>query len=454
MEEISSQNSDLGLEDLDKLEAKGQAENTKGATSWGIKKFEKWCDKQKLKVDFNCVTPVELNELLRKFYAEVKSEKGQPLTPSTLTGIRAAIHRQLTSAPISRSMNIMQDSEFLSANKMFEAKCKLYTKEMNPKPTHKSSIAAGDMLKLRGYFSEGLDSNNSWADPERLLQFVWFSLCFHFGRRGREGWRELSKQSFGIKTDDSGARYVTEIQTEQTKNYQGGSKQKDQAYSDVRMYENSTPLDPVGSFEFYISRLHPSCQALFQTPNHHFKKAESRWFRNEPLGKNTIAKLMENISSKAELSERYTNHCIRASTITALYQRGVDAKQICAITKHKDERSLSHYISQTTSEQKRQCSRLLQEAFYGHSPTQTSQDSRSSTHSEGENTGRTGEVTSVSQTLQNHFLSLAQPYPNCTQHIQIGTMNVYHGAGPSQPTDHSDCKPVKRRRIIIENDSD
>ena len=115
MEEISSQNSDLGLEDLDKLEVKGQ----------GIKKFEKWCDKRKLKVDFNCVTPVELNELLRKFYAEVKSEKDQPLTPSTLTGIRAAIHRQLTSAPISRSMNIMQDSEFLSANKMFEAKCKL-----------------------------------------------------------------------------------------------------------------------------------------------------------------------------------------------------------------------------------------------------------------------------------------------------------------------------------------
>ena len=75
MEEISSRNSHLGPEDLDKLQAKGQAENTKRATSWGIKKFEKWCDKRKLKVDFNCVTPVELNELLRKFYAEVKSEK-------------------------------------------------------------------------------------------------------------------------------------------------------------------------------------------------------------------------------------------------------------------------------------------------------------------------------------------------------------------------------------------
>ena len=39
MEEISSQNSDLGLEDLDKLQAKGQAENTKRATSWEIKKI-------------------------------------------------------------------------------------------------------------------------------------------------------------------------------------------------------------------------------------------------------------------------------------------------------------------------------------------------------------------------------------------------------------------------------
>ena len=39
MEEISSQNSDLGLEDLDKLEAKGQAENTKRATFVGDQKI-------------------------------------------------------------------------------------------------------------------------------------------------------------------------------------------------------------------------------------------------------------------------------------------------------------------------------------------------------------------------------------------------------------------------------
>lgn len=219
------------------------------------------------------------------------------------------------------------------------------------------------------------------------------------------------------------------------------------------MYENSSPLDPVGSFEFYILRLNPNCQALFQSPNKHFKQEGSRWFRNEPLGKNKIAKLMENISLKAELSEKYTNHCIRASTVTSLFQRGVDAKQICEITKHKDERSLTHYIPQTSSAQKRHCSRLLQEAFDGHSASETSlqESHRSSTNSESSNIAGASAITSVSQSLQNQFLSLAQPCPNCTHHIQIGTLNIYQSAGPSHSTE---SETVKRRRVVIESNSD
>ena len=71
-----------------------------------------------------------LSEILRKLFAE-----GQ-----ALTGIRAAIHRHLTCAPLSRNIKILQDSKFMSANKMFEAKAKLFTKENNAKPKHKSSV--------------------------------------------------------------------------------------------------------------------------------------------------------------------------------------------------------------------------------------------------------------------------------------------------------------------------
>ena len=60
----------------------------------------------------------DLSEILWKFFAEVKTEKGQALTPSALTGMRAAIHHHLTCAPLSQNINISQDSKFMSANKM------------------------------------------------------------------------------------------------------------------------------------------------------------------------------------------------------------------------------------------------------------------------------------------------------------------------------------------------
>ena len=138
----------------------------------------------------------------------MKTEKGQALTPSALTGIRAAIHRHVTCASLSRNINILQDSEFISANKMFEAKAKLFTKEKNTKPKHKSSIHSGDMQKLNRYFMEGQNTDGVWKNAEKLVEFIWFSLCCHFAHRGREGWQELSRQSLEIETDDTGARYA------------------------------------------------------------------------------------------------------------------------------------------------------------------------------------------------------------------------------------------------------
>ena len=99
---FSSQNSDLKNKQLDEIEQKAQAKNTKKATEWGVRKFKKWCKKRKNSVHLKTVSPTsDLSEILRKFYAEVKTGKSQALTPSALTGIRAAIHHHLTCAPLS-----------------------------------------------------------------------------------------------------------------------------------------------------------------------------------------------------------------------------------------------------------------------------------------------------------------------------------------------------------------
>ena len=46
-----SQGSDLGQEQLNEIEQKAQAKSTKKATEWGLKKFDKWCEKRAIKVD-------------------------------------------------------------------------------------------------------------------------------------------------------------------------------------------------------------------------------------------------------------------------------------------------------------------------------------------------------------------------------------------------------------------
>ena len=138
----------------------------------------------------------------------------------------------------------------------------------------------------------------------------------------------LQKEHFEITVDADG-NYVGAVLAESTKNNPGG-----QDYSDVRMYEvASNSMDPVKAFEFYLSKLHPEIKNLFSKSKKIFSR-DDIWFTKEVIGKNTLVSMMKNISNRAGLSKVYTNQCVRASTVTHFYQAGVDAHQICSITKH------------------------------------------------------------------------------------------------------------------------
>ena len=114
-ENLNSQSSQLEEEDLQKLEADSVPVNTKKQTSWGLKKFTQWLEKRKISCDLHIVSPAELNEILRYFFAEAKTNKKTDLTPIALTGMRAAIHRTITGQPTSRSINILKDVEFTTS---------------------------------------------------------------------------------------------------------------------------------------------------------------------------------------------------------------------------------------------------------------------------------------------------------------------------------------------------
>ena len=51
--------------------------------------------------------------------------------------------------------------------------------------------------------------------------------------------------------------------------------------------------------------------------------------------------------------------------VTTLYQAGVDAQQICSITRHKNESTLSHYIASSSNQQKQRVSNVLSASILG-----------------------------------------------------------------------------------------
>ena len=47
--------------------------------------------------------------------------------------------------------------------------------------------------------------------PRSLQKKVWFDIALYFARRGSEGFRSMNTNTFIIKTDPSGCKYVTQV---------------------------------------------------------------------------------------------------------------------------------------------------------------------------------------------------------------------------------------------------
>ena len=67
-------------------------------------------------------------------------------------------------------------------------------------------------------------------------------------------------------------------------------------------------------------------------------------FDKVAVGKNTLAQKMRTLSKKAKLSKIYTNHCLRATSITELDRSGFKARLTMSISGHQSESRIRSYM--------------------------------------------------------------------------------------------------------------
>ena len=293
-----------------------------------------------------------LAERLTKFYQELKQDDGKEYSRSAHVAIRAGINRYLTSETVGKTFSIISDPIFKTANKSLNAKLKKFKECGSSKVKHHSSIPSEDIQKC---YESGIFGDDS---PLSLLRVNWFNINLYFCRRGRENQRKLTKNSFIFKTDVNDVEYVEMAEQEKTKNHPGGLSDKaDEA--DPKMFSTGQSNCPVKYLKKLIQVLNPGEEALFQRPKRKFCAADEIWFDRAPLGVNTLGNMMKEISIAAKLSQIYTNHCIRATSVTILDRAGIPVHRIMQVSGHRNEGSVKVYCERQTLQQQRQCSEIL-----------------------------------------------------------------------------------------------
>lgn len=281
----------------------------------------------------------EINELLCKYFTEVRKTDGEKYQKQSLDGIKFSLNRVFTRIFGAGTCDITSDKDFAEFRNTYFAYVKGLKSEGKHEVTHFDRIP-NDVLRK-------IITDLRQDTPVQLQLLTWIYLMIYFCRRGQENICNMTKETFGIRTNDQNRRYLVQLIDEETKNHKATSEKS----IGGRMYEEiGNPLCPVAIYEKYISHLNPNCARLFQRAKDSFTIDEPIWYQNRPIGKNMIAKFMETACRICKVTTHYTNHCLRVTSVNMMKGHFSD-KDIMSISGHTAVSSLKLY-ERTTEQDK------------------------------------------------------------------------------------------------------
>ena len=273
-------------EEMNILEKENVPKSTMVNTKLEIKHLKSFLIDNGLSDDIEGMPATTLGKYLRFYYFKLKRKDGQFFAPRTLIGKRAAIQRYLTSCEVDRSINIMEDREFIRANATLKAKVGEAVKG-GQKIVKFPPIESPDLIVIGKYFTR--------ETPELLQLEVWFNLSLKMGLRGRELHHQMKKDWIEIEEDSAGRTYAS-IKT----NYLSKNVRASLCQSDFENLENARLHDypskdkcPIEALKTYLSLL-PG-ESMYPKPSRLAKpnKPETWYCRKEVVCKDALGKFMK-----------------------------------------------------------------------------------------------------------------------------------------------------------------
>ena len=320
--------------------------NTKRNNNWAGNTWQAWAIGRSaaslaewVNPDLNSVTATDLAVSTPRFVLEVQNKDGEHYPPNTLYSLVMGLQRQLRGA--GRCVNILTDARFFQVRQVLDS----------------------EMWQLRG---QGLGAKLKKAEPHTgddedvlwqkgalgdhtlqcLLDTLIFYIGMNFALRSGDEHRRLRFHPCQIeaKQDENGQQYL--LYTEDvSKNHRGGLVDRKVKPKQVVAVANINNPERcvVRLFLKYISKRPVGAPdtAFYLQPLS--KYDNSVWYSRKPVGHNKITSTVKKLCAQVGVEGYKTNHSLRRTAATRLFQAGCDEQLIMDVTGHRSTDGVREY---------------------------------------------------------------------------------------------------------------
>lgn len=325
--------------------------NTQFNTQWAERNFTAWAMQRNMIVPddpvpldlLNSHDPVLVSKHLQRFVMETRNTNGESYTPATLRSLLSGINRILKANKAPFSIFNKEDPAFRNLMLTMDSlSSDLHSKGIGAQRRNAEIITREDedLLWAKGVLGSG--------SPQRLQHTVFFYIGLQFCLRGVQEQYELSPSQL-TRHPPHMTVYNEEVYYQYTefisKNNQHRFKDTNTSNKQVRSYAfpgNSRCL--VKLLDSYLSKLPPNSSHLYMRPLPVFPDDLSKpSYTKQRVGINSIKQFLPSICDACGFGRKYTNHSLRATAITRMFEGKIPEKVIADKSGHKSIQGLRCY---------------------------------------------------------------------------------------------------------------
>ena len=353
----------MSEEDLDKSVEDQKSINTSRSTQFALRTWQTWLEQSEFaeaeKKPIEVYTKQELSRLLKHFYWEIRTAKGDEFEPSSLKTIQRGLDRYLQEK--NTGFSIIRDEDFANANKALDAKVKFLKKSGKGNKPNAAQPLSAEMIEEM-WQKKVLGKH----DGEALTNANFLNISQHFGFRGRQEHHQLKFGDFKIVSTSAG-KYV-EWSVERLRKISANERK----FNPKMWATNHEERCPVMLFEEYIAH-RPSAMCVADSPFWlpiNYNPSNGKFLKSQKMGIKKINGFMKAMVEKISDAngEKYTNHSNRKTFITTLLGNNIERSDIGQLSGHRNVQSLDSYASTPHETQrrmssiisKRMCSEIVQ----------------------------------------------------------------------------------------------